>query len=95
MHRIVAGITSLEEHLEMIRQKPEAYRPLSCPHCGIKQLREHGYYYRRVQSEVRLWIRRPVDVWTANSGPTPGWHGRHAAPACAWRFSVSTKRRPA
>jgi hypothetical protein len=55
----------------------------------------HAAGYTRVQSEVRLWIRRPVDVWTANSGPTPGWHGRHAAPACAWRFSVSTKRRPA
>jgi hypothetical protein len=36
MRRIVAGITTLEEHLETIRQKPEVYRPLSCPHCGIK-----------------------------------------------------------
>ena len=26
MRRIVAGITTLEEHLETIRQKPEVYR---------------------------------------------------------------------
>ena len=39
MRRILAGITTLERHLETIRQKPEVYRPLSCPHCGIKQLR--------------------------------------------------------
>ena len=38
MRRVVAGITSLEEHLEMVRQKPEAYRPPSCPHCGIKRV---------------------------------------------------------
>ena len=34
MRRIVAGITTLEGHLEAIRQKPEVYRPPSCPHCG-------------------------------------------------------------
>ena len=47
MRRIVAGITTLEEHLETLRQKREVYRPPSCPHCGIKQLRQHGYYYRK------------------------------------------------
>ena len=62
MRRIVAGITSLEEHLEMIRQKPEAYRPLSCPHCGIKQLRQHGYYYRQADRRAQRLRLDPVPI---------------------------------
>lgn len=53
MRRIVAGITTLEEHLETIRQKPEVYRPPSYPHCGIKRLRQHGYYYRKADRRAQ------------------------------------------
>ena len=62
MRRIVAGITSLEEHLETIRQKPEAYRPQSCPHCGIKQLRQHGYYYRKADRRAQRPRLDPVPI---------------------------------
>ena len=62
MRRIVAGITTLEEHLETIRQKPEVYRPLSCPHCGIKHLRQHGYYYRKADRRVTRPLLNPVPI---------------------------------
>jgi hypothetical protein len=62
MRRIVAGITTLEEHLETIRQKPEVYRPLSCPHCGIKHLRQHGYYYRKADRRVQRPSLNPVPI---------------------------------
>lgn len=47
MSRIVASITTLEQHVETIRQTPEIYRPLSCPHCGIKIVWRHGCYTRK------------------------------------------------
>ena len=47
MHRIVASITSLDEHLEAVRTNPEVYRPLNCPHCGVTGLWGHGCYYRK------------------------------------------------
>ena len=62
MRRIVAGITTLEEHLETIRQKPEVYRPASCPHCGIKQLRQHGYYYRKADRRAQRPRLNPVPI---------------------------------
>ena len=62
MRRMVAGITTLEEHLETIRQKPEVYRPPSCPHCGIKQLRQHGYYYRKADRRAQRPRLNPVPI---------------------------------
>ncbi len=47
MSRIVASITTLEQHIEAIDQTPEIYRPRSCPHCGIKIVWQHGYYTRK------------------------------------------------
>jgi len=47
MRRIVAGITSLEQHNQTISQTPEVYRPASCPHCGIKIVWVHGHYDRK------------------------------------------------
>jgi Domain of unknown function (DUF6431) len=47
MHRIVAGITSLEQHEHAIEQTPETYRPPCCPHCGIKVVWRHGSYHRK------------------------------------------------
>ena len=47
MQRIVAGITSLEQHEQAIDELPEKYRPPCCPHCGIKIVWSHGCYYRK------------------------------------------------
>jgi len=47
MRRIVAGITSLEQHTHAIGHTPEVYRPPSCPHCGIKIVWGHGHYHRK------------------------------------------------
>ena len=62
MRRIVTGISTLEEHLETIRQKPEVYRPASCPHCGIKQLRQHGYDYRKADRRAQGPRLNPVAI---------------------------------
>lgn len=47
MNRIVASVTTLEQHIEAVKQTPEIYRPLCCPHCGIKIVWQHGYYTRK------------------------------------------------
>ena len=47
MNRIVASVTTLLQHVEAVKQTPEIYRPLSCPHCGIKIVWQHGYYTRK------------------------------------------------
>ncbi len=47
MKRIVSGITSLEQHNQAIIQTPNLYRPLACPHCGIKTVWSHGCYHRK------------------------------------------------
>lgn len=47
MRRIVIGITSLEQHLQMLSQNPEVYRPHSCPDCGFGKLWVHGNYDRK------------------------------------------------
>lgn len=47
MSRIVASVTTLEQHVEAIEQTPEIYRPLACPHCGIKIVWQHGSYTRK------------------------------------------------
>lgn len=47
MNRIVASVTTLEQHIEAIEHTPEIYRPLSCPHCGIKIVWQHGCYTRK------------------------------------------------
>ena len=62
MQRIVAGITTLEQHLEMVKGKREVYRPPSCPHCGIKLLCQHGYYYRKADRRVTRPLLNPVPI---------------------------------
>ena len=52
MNRIVASVTTLLQHVEAVKQTPEIYRPLSCPHCGIKIVWQHGCYTRKAD---RRW----------------------------------------
>ena len=53
MNRIVAGITSLAQHIETLSQTPEHYRPRSCPHCGVSPVWGHGHYFRKADLEHR------------------------------------------
>jgi transposase-like protein len=47
MHRIVASVTRLAQHLTLLVVDPERFRPAACPHCGIARPCRHGYYYRK------------------------------------------------
>lgn len=62
MNRIVASVTTLEQHVAAICQRPEIYRPLSCPHCGIKVVWRHGSYTRKAD-------RRPEGEGLLNPVP--------------------------
>lgn len=42
MNRIVASITSLQQHLDLLANNPIIYRPRVCPHCSFGQLWCHG-----------------------------------------------------
>ena len=71
MSRIVASVTTLLQHVEAIKQMPEIYRPLACPHCGIKIVWQHGYYTRKAD-------RRPLGECSLNPVPIP----RYCCSAC-------------
>ena len=47
MHRMVAAIVSLIQHLNAVRYTPEVYRPTACPYCGLGRLWCHGCYSRK------------------------------------------------
>lgn len=48
MTRMLPEIDTLEQHLERVRNDPDAYRPECCPHCGLATLHHHGHYERNV-----------------------------------------------
>ena len=60
MERIVAGIHTIEQHLEAIKETPEAYRPPRCPHCGLKILWQHGHYERKADRRPGQFSLNPV-----------------------------------
>ena len=47
MYRIVSSITSFAQHFKSIAEFPDPYCPSVCPHCGLKILQKHGFYYRK------------------------------------------------
>ena len=53
MHRIVASITTLDQHLEAVGATPEIYRPDACPHCRLSGLWRHGCYHRKADRSDR------------------------------------------
>lgn len=71
MNRIVASVTTLEQHVTAIRQTPEIYRPPSCPYCGIKIVWQHGTYTRKAD-------RREDGKCSLNPVPIP----RYCCSAC-------------
>ena len=52
MHRILASITSLEQHAQALAEDSEAYRPAACPHCHRGGLWRHGCYERKADRRV-------------------------------------------
>ena len=64
MHRIVASITTLEQHLDAVLARPEAYRPQACPHCRSGGLWRHGCYHRKADRRAAAGAgsRNPVAV---------------------------------
>jgi transposase-like protein len=47
MQRIVPGILTLAQHLLLVAEAPEDYRPSQCPHCQAGGLWGHGVYWRK------------------------------------------------
>jgi transposase-like protein len=43
---MLAGIDTLEQHQDRLRDDPEAYRPERCCRCGKGGLHRHGHYVR-------------------------------------------------
>ena len=62
MHRIVASISTLAEHVIVVQTNPGAYRPDACPHCGVGGLWGHGRYYRKGERSTGGATREPVPV---------------------------------
>ena len=63
MYRIVATVTSLEQHLRLLAHNPELYRPPVCPHCGVGKPWRHGCYRRKADRSPRSSAaRNPVPV---------------------------------
>ena len=46
MCRILAELTTLDQHLRMLDSDPASYRPEHCLHCGHSGLWAHGVYCR-------------------------------------------------
>ncbi len=51
MSRIVPLIITLEQHLFLIENNPEIYRPSCCQYCGKDALWSHGHYLRNADRE--------------------------------------------
>lgn len=47
MQRIVPGILTLAQHLRLVAEAPEEYRPSHCPHCQAGRPWGHGRYWRK------------------------------------------------
>ena len=62
MHRIVASITTLDQHLETLGTNAEVYRPQACPHCRLGGLWRHGCYHRKADRSAGGESRNPVAV---------------------------------
>ena len=63
MDRIVASVTTLDQHLEAVRTNRDVYRPQACPHCRLGGLWRHGCYHRKAdRSAGGGGSRNPVPV---------------------------------
>ena len=62
MHRIVASIITLDQHLEAVVATPDVYRPDACPHCRLSGLWRHGCYHRKADRSAGSESCNPVAV---------------------------------
>src|SRR5215216_2245020 len=62
MKRILATITTLDQHEEALRMDRGVYRPDACPHCGLAGLWHHGCYCRKADRSAGVESRNPVVV---------------------------------
>ena len=63
MHRIVASITTLDQHLDAVATDSDVYRPRVCPHCNLGGVWRHGCYHRKAdRSRGSGESRNPVAV---------------------------------
>ena len=76
MPRIVPAITTLLQHLHMLSNSPEVYRPSACPHCGLGGLWSHGCYERKPD-------RGPHSSGTLNPIPIPRYFCRGCGRTCS------------
>ena len=52
MRNILAGVTSLVQHVQEIKTHPRLYRPESCIYCGNQSLWGHGSYLRKADRQI-------------------------------------------
>lgn len=72
MHRILASVTTLEQHLFAVTAADgDIYRPLACPYCLVAGLWRHGCYHRKAD-------RDGAASESLNPVPVP----RYLCPAC-------------
>ena len=83
MQRIVAGIDTIKQHLEAIKQTPEAYRPPCCPQCGLKILRRHGHYEHKADRRAGQDSLNPVPICRYCPGFVRWGHWREASMPCS------------
>ena len=62
MHRIVASIITLDQHLDAVKTNRDAYRPDACPYCRLGGLWRHGCYHRKADRSADGESRNPVPV---------------------------------
>ena len=60
MAYILAGIHTLDQHLNTFITQPDDYRPPCCPHCEQGKLWAHGVYYRRAGCESSSGCPAPI-----------------------------------
>ncbi len=51
MNKILASITTLEQHLHAVANDRDIYRTLVCPHCSLGGMWCHGCYYRKLVTD--------------------------------------------
>ena len=62
MQRIVAGITTLEQHVETTQKAAEVYRPKSCPHGGLEVVHQHGHDERKADRRAVPPRLNPIPI---------------------------------
>lgn len=62
MFRIVASITSLQQHLDLLISHPLTYKPRVCPHCGFGKLWCHGCYARKADRQPAVKSLNPIPI---------------------------------